>query len=109
MEADVLIFWIVCFSSLAGLGVTLTKVRIVGYGWVVVFLLVLALSLAGWLREQKGLIYAGAAMWLLLIILPGLLSRLYYRRLLEQHYSKARGIARIIGWLHPADGWPQQP
>src|SRR4051794_28295989 len=94
MEANVLIFWIVCFSSLAGLGVALTKVRMVGYGWVIVFLVILALSVAGWLREQKGLIYTGAGTWLLLIILPGVLSRLYYRRLLEQQYSKARNLAR---------------
>src|SRR5258708_911504 len=63
----------------------------------------------GRLGKQNVLIYSAAALWLLFVLLPGMLARVYHRRFLEQRYQAARRLARIISWLHPADGWRQQP
>lgn len=40
---------------------------------------------------------------------PALLSRLYFRCVLQQRFEAATRLARLIGWLHPADGWREQP
>ena len=109
MDYDVVIFWFVCFSRLVGLVVALARVRSAGPGWAVLFLLILVVSLTGWFLEQKALIYIAGGMWLLLVLLPGSLTRFYHRRLLQQRFTAARRLARIMSWLHPADGWRQQP
>jgi rhomboid protease GluP len=48
-------------------------------------------------------------MWFWLVLAPGLISRWFHRCVLQQRYSVARRLAQIIRWLHPADGWRQQP
>ena len=109
MEYKALIFWLVCFSSVTGLVGALRRVRTAGPGWAVLFLLILAICLAGWSWQQPSLVYASGALWFLFVVVPGLLGKLYFRRFLEQRYPEARRLARIISWLHPADGWRQQP
>ena len=109
MEYNTIIFWFVCFSCATGVVVTLKRGRAAGIGWSVLFLVILLTAVAGWLMERAALVYAAGAMWLVLVLLPGLLGTLYYRRFLQQKYSAAYRLARIIGWLHPADGWRQQP
>ncbi|MGA2257916.1 MAG: rhomboid family intramembrane serine protease, partial [Thermoguttaceae bacterium] len=109
MDYDIVIFWIVCFSCLSGLAVMWTHVRFTAPGWAMLYLGILLLSVAGWLLEQPGMIYAAAATWLLLVLLPRLITRLYHRRFMQQQYSAARRLAQIVSWLHPADGWREQP
>jgi rhomboid protease GluP len=48
-------------------------------------------------------------MWLLLVVLPALIVRLYNRRLMQQQYAAARRLARILCCLHPADGLRELP
>jgi rhomboid protease GluP len=70
---------------------------------------ILLLALAGKLLEIGALIYGAGAMWLLLVVLPGFLSRFYYRCFFQQRYLAARRVARLISVLHPADGWLEIP
>jgi rhomboid family protein len=109
MDYDLFIFWFLCFSCLAGLVAALTRVRSAGSGWVVLFLVILAVAVTGWLLDQGALIYIAAGMWLLFVLLPGLLARVYQRRVLEQRFPAARRLATILSWLHPVDGLRQQP
>ena len=109
MDYDIVLFWLVCLSCLAGLVVMWMRVRFAAPGWAVLYLAILLLSVGGWLGEQPAIIYTAAAIWLLLVLLPGLIGRLYQRRFMQQRYSAARRLARIISWLHPADGWRQLP
>ncbi len=87
----------------------LVRGRSVGPGRMVVYLVILLVAVAGWLSEKNALIYTSAAMWFLLVLLPGLIGRLYHRRFMQQQYSAARKLARIISWLHPVDGWRELP
>ena len=108
MNYDTVIFWIVCLSCLAGLALMWRQVRFAAPGWVVVYVAILFLSVAGWSQEQPGIIYTAAALWLLLVVLPGLIGKLCIRRFMQQQYSAASRLARIVFWLHPADGWREQ-
>jgi rhomboid protease GluP len=103
------LFWLVSLSSLVGLAMTWVRVRFTAPGWLLIYLAVLLLSLAGWLWPQPAWIYTAAAIWFLLILLPALVGRLYNRRLVQQRYAAARRLARIIGWLHPFDGFRELP
>ena len=107
MDSDIVLFWFVLIACLSGAVAVARRARSVGAGWLVVFMGVLALDLAGWFWGH-GLIYAAFALWFLFIVLPGLISRLYYQRLLQQRYAEASRLARFVSWLHPADGWRQQ-
>ncbi|MGD1083367.1 MAG: rhomboid family intramembrane serine protease [Verrucomicrobiota bacterium] len=109
MDNDIVIFWVVFFIALSGVVVGLARVRSVGAGWVVVSLAILLLAGFGQLGRQKACIYLAAALWLLLVLVPGLLGRSYHRHLLRQQYPAARRLARIVSWLHPADGWGEMP
>src|SRR5882672_6029910 len=109
MDYNLILFWLVVFWCATGLAVGLRRMRSAGPGWVVLLVSILLVCLAGWFWQQPALIYAAGAMWLLLVLLPGALAGLYYRRFLQQRFSAARRFARIISWLHPTDGWRQQP
>ena len=108
MDYDAIIFWFVCFSCASGLVVTLARARFTAIGWLVCYLGILIISVVGWFWKQSALIYAAGAMWVVFALVPGLISRLYHRRFLQEQYSAARRLARIICWLHPADGWREQ-
>jgi len=109
MENDQVIFWCVFFYAAVGLVMTLTRLRSGRRGWVVLYLAILFVAGFGKLEEEKACIYAAAAIWLMFVLLPGLIGRLYSRRLLQQQYAAAFRLARLLSWLHPADGWRQQP
>jgi rhomboid protease GluP len=107
MDSEVVLFWLVVFSSAAGLLVTLRNFRS-AVGWVAVNLLILTLALIGWLTGKATFIYAATAIWLVFVVLPGLLTRLLNARMLQQRFSAARRLARMISLLHPLDGCPEQ-
>ena len=86
-----------------------TRVRFTTPGWMVVYLAILLLSLAGWRWEQPAIINAAAVLWFLLILLPGLITRPFNRFIIQQRYAAARRLARILSWLHPADGCRDLP
>ncbi len=109
METDIVLFWFLVLTCVSGLTVVTTRMRAAALGWESVYLIILAFVIVGRVLEKSGLIYLSFMMWLLLVVLPSLLSRVCYRHFLQQRYSTARRIARIIGWLHPADGLRQQP
>jgi len=108
MDYEVILFWLVCFSCGAGLVATLRQPRTVGRGWAVVLAVILLLCLIGQIFQRSSLIYIATGLWLLFVLLPGLLSRVYQSHLIEQRYSAARRLAWIIKCVHPADGWREQ-
>ncbi len=109
MDLDLIILWLVCPSSLLALIVVWMRLRFSEPGWIALYLAVLLLSVAGWLSGQSAIVYAAAAIWLVFAILPGILARVLNRRVMQQNYVAARRLARIISWLHPADGMRELP
>jgi len=109
MDYAEVIFWIVVMSCVTTLAVMLRRIRAVGPTWIVLLSTILSVSLAGRLLRHNALIYTAGTMWLVFVVLPGAISRAYFGRILRQDYAAAGRLARIISWLHPADGWRQQP
>jgi rhomboid protease GluP len=109
MDNDLVIFWCVCFYAFFGLVMTLTRLRSGRRGWVVVYLAILLVAVWGKIEGQEACLYAAVAMWVVFVLIPGLLFRALNRRFLQQRYRDAFRLARVMSWLHPADGWRQQP
>jgi membrane associated rhomboid family serine protease len=109
MDQGIVTFWLVVILCLAGMTTVWTRMRSAARGWLAVYLVILLLAVTGWLLEQAAIIYVAAALWLLLVLLPGLIGKLYSRRFMQQDYAGARRLALIIRWLHPADGWIEMP
>ncbi|MHC4253054.1 MAG: rhomboid family intramembrane serine protease [Planctomycetota bacterium] len=78
-------------------------------GWIAVNVLVLAamgVTHLAW-RGREGAV--GAALWGTLYFLPLLGARRLGKLMLAGRYESAESLARVLKWLHPADGWREQP
>ena len=102
-------FWSILFSCLTGLALMLPRLRIGGKGWAALYFVLLLIDVAGGIKHSAALVYGSALAWLGLVLLPALLVRGYHLHLLAQDFASAGRLARIIGCLHPADGWWEQP
>src|SRR5690349_736923 len=109
MEYDVVLCMLVAFSSLAGLAMILTRVRPLPRGWMVVYSLLSALSVYGWIGRQTPVIYTAGVAWFFLALLPALIGRFYQRCFMQQRYAAARRLAEVLRFLHPADGFLELP
>jgi rhomboid protease GluP len=78
-----------------------------GWGTVAASLLA-ALGLLYWLvPEQAGLLIAGP--WCLLLMVPLVGNAALHRQISQHKYQRAFRLAQLLAWLHPADGFWQQP
>ncbi len=78
-------------------------------GWFVVYSLILASSGIAWLFLPHLAGWFAFSLWLLFLWLP-LVGFLKVNQMLdEQKYTSARQLATYLRWLHPADGWLEQP
>ena len=109
MDDSIVIFWLVLGTCLYGLALISTRFHAAGIGWAVLYLTTLVVDILGWFFHQPALIYAAAGMWVLFVLVPGAIGKLYQQRLLQKRYSGARRLAQIIRFLHPGDGWREQP
>ncbi|HYT60153.1 MAG TPA: rhomboid family intramembrane serine protease [Haliangiales bacterium] len=109
MEFDTILFWFVCVSCVSALLRALINRSVLDAGWVVVCLLILAMTVAGGWWNFRPAIYAGGVFWAVLVLVPALLARLHLRLFLQQRYRAARKLAQIVRRLHPAGGWREQP
>jgi rhomboid protease GluP len=109
MSNDIILFCVVCLLALAGLVTSIRRIHSGGRGWAVVLTLILVVNLTGGLLRRAPLVYAALAAWLLLVLIPAFLVKLSQQRLLQQRYGAAYRLARILRWLHPADGLWEQP
>src|SRR5437879_2346964 len=72
MDSEVVLFWVLCFACLSGLGLVLFRLRSVGAGWGALYLLILVVCLTGRFCDKSALIYAAGAMFFVFVLLPGL-------------------------------------
>lgn len=109
MDNDILVFWFVILTCASGLIASFRRARVTGKGWIGIQVAILFVVVASALFHIPALIYVALAMWLFFVLLPGLIGKSFRRHILKQDYAAAHRLARIISWLHPMDGWPQQP
>jgi len=108
MDTALVILLFVCTNCLVGLFISLRRFRSGGHGWTLKYLTILLLGFWGWAWSHDALIYLAAGLWMSLVLLPGLLARWYNRLFLQQRYATAHRVVRLVGRLHPADGWQKQ-
>ena len=109
IEYHIFIFWFVALACGSGLAMLALRPRMAKRGWLLAYVSTLAVAVMGWWRESSLLVYVSALLWMFFILLPAYLSGRYHQRLLQQRYGSARRLAWVIAWLHPADGWREQP
>jgi rhomboid protease GluP len=109
MDINNLLLWIVCLSCAS---TTLYAVRTsarnnLGWIFVAVFILLVTAIFSYLIPAIGGLV--GGCLWLILIVLPSIASRKVNQLAAQQRYSQASKVALVVSWLHPADGWREQP
>lgn len=107
MDFNQLLIWFVIFSCFVLLirAVLFRQKR----GWFIVYGSILAITILFYYLapEIAGLI--GAALWIVFLFLP-LMGFLKVNQMVEQQrYEKAYQLANYLRWVHPADGWLEQP
>ncbi|NMG08794.1 rhomboid family intramembrane serine protease [Brasilonema sp. UFV-L1] len=78
-------------------------------GWIIVsgFILVVIGVFSYFTPSLSGLI--GGCLWGILIILPSFGHRKVDQLIAQQRFDQASTVASLISWLHPLDGWREQP
>lgn len=109
MDFNSLLIWMVCLSCIAlMLRATQLPWRETG-GWIVISVLLLlitvivAMSVPGWAG------WIGGILWLGFVFIPLITLKQINQLVYQEQYQQAGQLARWIRWLHPADGWWEQP
>lgn len=79
------------------------------WGWLGIaigILMVMGISLL-LIPNQSGII--GGILWLIFVLIPILGLRQVNLLIYQERFRQARQLASILSWLHPADGWRDQP
>lgn len=107
MNLNQLLIGIVCLSCFSFLIRTLLDHR--GRGWSLVSggILLITGVLFYLTPQLAGLV--GGSLWVLFLILPLLGCARVNQLIYQERYRDARNITYYLRWLHPADGWFEQP
>jgi rhomboid protease GluP len=110
MDLNHLLVWLVSISCLSLLIRAIRLPKSENRGWIVVSGSILAV-VAGLLLLKQETIAAlvGVSLWVILLVLPLMLIQQANRLVFQERYAQAQRIAAILRWLHPADGWWEQP
>jgi len=106
MDINYIFVWFVSLSCLMCLPYA---VRSNNKGWICVSLsiLVITLGLAYFIPRVAG--WMGGSLWVIFFFLPLLGFAKMNKLVYQQRYTQARQLASWLYWLHPADGWLEQP
>jgi rhomboid protease GluP len=109
MDLNRTLLWIVVLAALVTLARLFRLRSRLGRGWRVVCLALLAVTLGALIiaPDRAGLVAGG--LWLVFVIVPSIGARILQRLTMQQQYGTARKLALYLQWLHPADGWREQP
>ncbi|MBW4648320.1 MAG: rhomboid family intramembrane serine protease [Kastovskya adunca ATA6-11-RM4] len=109
MDLDRILIWMVCLSCLALL-LQATRLPLRdSLGWILVSSFILTITAATFYFSPAWAAWVSGSLWAILVMIP-LLGRAKVNRLFyQQRYSQAYKLAALLRWLHPADGWLEQP
>lgn len=78
-------------------------------GWVGVTVLIITVT-AGMLYVYPSIAgLVGGSLWLLFVVLPMIGMRKVTQLIYARRYGEARKLSAKVRWLHPVDGWVEQP
>jgi rhomboid protease GluP len=78
-------------------------------GWIIVSgLILVAVAVLLYLTPSLGGLIGGC-LWAILVIVPNIGNRKVDQLIAQQRFGQASRVASLISWLHPLDGWREQP
>ncbi len=107
MTLNQLLIWTICFSCLSLLARTLFSRH--NRGWSAIAVLVLAITGSTFYVDPYLASLVGGGLWLILLLVPLLGFARVNALIHQERYREARRIATYLRWLHPTDGWFEQP
>jgi rhomboid protease GluP len=109
MDLNHLLMWIVYLSCVSTI-IQAARVSIANNrGWIVVAGLILVVTaVTSYLTPSVGGLIGGC-LWVIFILLPNLGNRKVDALVAQQRFRQASRLAKVLSWLHPADGWREQP
>lgn len=72
-------------------------------------LALLGLCVVSALNGMPGLLYVTLVVWIVFFVIPSLGFNRVQRDVAQGQYQSALPLARVLGYLHPGDGWPEYP
>ena len=109
MNLNYLLIWIIAFWC-ASLVVWMTRIPFNQLeGWVIAtaFILAVTIGIFNVNPDIAGLI--GGSFWIILVLIPLTGMRKVNQLVSAGRYAEARKLIARLRWLHPADGWVEQP
>ncbi|PSO85201.1 MAG: rhomboid family intramembrane serine protease [Cyanobacteria bacterium QS_5_48_63] len=107
MNFNTLLIWIVCLSCIPLLLSAALSRR--NQGWIVVSGSILVIAAVMSLLSYGVAGWVSGSLWLIFLLLPLVGWKRVNRLINQERYRKARRLAAYLRWLHPADGWLEQP
>ncbi|MGB3694878.1 MAG: rhomboid family intramembrane serine protease [Spirulinaceae cyanobacterium] len=109
MNLNQLLIWTICLSCIAFLIRAFRSNPKRNLGWVIVAGAILTITLVGWafVPDLAGVI--GGVLWGIFLLVPLIGFTKVNKLIYQQRYKQARFLAVYLRWLHPADGWFEQP
>ncbi|HEX9921241.1 MAG TPA: rhomboid family intramembrane serine protease [Anaerolineae bacterium] len=109
MDLNLILLIIIGFAAaLTGLRVFYLA-RGQGWGWIIISSVTLGAMMVSFFVVPDSAGYVGGVIWGALVWLPSMGARWLNRLVFQQRYRQARQLAGVLAWLHPADGWREQP
>lgn len=106
MNFNDLLIWIVCTSCIS---IMLFATRSSSRGWIAIagFVLSVTATMLYLFPAIAGLV--GGLLWTVLVLVPILGFKQINQLVAKQQFGQASKLAAILRWLHPMDGWRDQP
>ncbi len=109
MTLENLVIWLIFISCLMLLFRAISLPSGAGRGWAIVAIAISMVTGSAFYVDPDLALYLGGSLWLAFVILPLLGHRLVVQSIDRERYDTARRLASYLRWLHPADGWLEQP
>lgn len=106
MSLNHILLWLSSLSCLVNLYIAWRGGAV---GWVGVSVGILLVNLVAWWWVPDVAGYWGGSFWVVLVMIPGLANRVITSMVMKQQYGAASVAAGLVRWLHPMDGFWQQP
>jgi rhomboid protease GluP len=109
MTINDLLLWVVSFSSLAFIFRLIRGGQPQNRSWILISGGVLVVSLLSWILKPQLAGWISITCWILLVVLPLLGFNRVNQLIYQQDYQQAYQLSKLLRWLHPVDGWQEQP
>ena len=101
-----IVTWTVCLSLLSLLlrSVWLSQGR--DRGWIAICVGILLAIVATYRLAPAWVGWVAGGLWLIWVAIPLVGMKQVMTWVAQERFQTARPLAQLLGWLHPADGWP---